>query len=196
MVKLNFLGKLKPKKKGTILEEKTIKNEKKNGIIETKPEKLSEKPAAEYKETLYSSEFNGSKKTNEHAYQPAPDLFTEQRRFRDVESIEDNIDNLPIYLVKGVTANTEMDKKVDHAISKTVTKRKPANVIYVVSKPQPGQVKGDWAVRSHGKIFSHHRTKENAIKAARMIARARNATVLVQNTDGNFSDGFKPRPKS
>jgi hypothetical protein len=72
-------------------------------------------------------------------------------------------------------------------------RKKPSNVIYVVSKPQPGQVKGDWAVRSHGKIYSHHRKKENAIKQARKIAKERDATVMVQNTDGTFSMGFKPK---
>jgi hypothetical protein len=71
--------------------------------------------------------------------------------------------------------------------------KKPANVIYVVNKPQPGQVRGDWAVRSHGKIFSHHRTQENAIKAAKKIAKERGATVLVQSTSGAFRDGFKPK---
>ncbi|HEC82102.1 MAG TPA: DUF2188 domain-containing protein [Thermoplasmatales archaeon] len=75
------------------------------------------------------------------------------------------------------------------------TGRKPSNVIYVVSKPQPGSVRGDWAVRSHGKIFSHHRTKQAAIREARRIARERDATVMVQNTDGTFSMGFKPRSK-
>jgi hypothetical protein len=75
------------------------------------------------------------------------------------------------------------------------TKKKPANVVYVVSNPQPGERRGDWAVRTHGKIYSHHKTKENAIKAARKIAIKKKATVLVQNTDGTFSDGFKPRTK-
>jgi len=74
--------------------------------------------------------------------------------------------------------------------------KKPSNVIYVVNKPQPGQVKGDWAVRSHGKIFSHHRTQENAIKQARKIAKQRDATVLIQGVDGKFRDGFKPKQKS
>ena len=74
--------------------------------------------------------------------------------------------------------------------------KKPSNVIYVVNKPQPGQVKGDWAVRSHGKIFSHHRTQENAIKQARKIAKQRDATVLIQGIDGKFRDGFKPKQKT
>jgi len=75
-------------------------------------------------------------------------------------------------------------------------KRKPSNVIYVVSKPQPGQVKGDWAVRGHGKIYSHHRNKENAINAARKIADEKEATVMVQKVDGKFGKAFKPRIKS
>lgn len=75
----------------------------------------------------------------------------------------------------------------------TTSSRKPANVIYVVSKPQPGEVRGDWAVRSHGKIYSHHKTKETALRAARKIARKKDATVMVQNIDGTFSRGFKPR---
>ena len=74
--------------------------------------------------------------------------------------------------------------------------KKPANVIYVVNKPQPGQVKGDWAVRSHGKIFSHHRTQENAIKQARKIAKQKNSSVLVQGLDGKFREGFKPKQKT
>ena len=76
---------------------------------------------------------------------------------------------------------------------KTKINKKPSNVIYVVSRPQPGQVRGDWAVRGHGKIYSHHRTKEKAIQNARIIARERSATVMVQRTNGTFSKGFKPR---
>jgi hypothetical protein len=74
--------------------------------------------------------------------------------------------------------------------------RKPSNVIYVVNRPQPGQVKGDWAVRSHGKIFSSHRTQENAInaiKAARKIAKDKDATVMIQGTDGKFRESLKPK---
>ena len=65
MVKLNFLEKLKLKKKETIPEEKTTNNDTKNKAVETKSGELSEKPVAEYKETLYSSEFNESKVQNE-----------------------------------------------------------------------------------------------------------------------------------
>ena len=77
--------------------------------------------------------------------------------------------------------------------SKKKKHRKPSNVIYVVVKPQPGQVRGDWAVRGHGKLYSHHRTKIIAIKMARKIAKKCSATVMVQKTDGTFSRGFKPR---
>lgn len=75
------------------------------------------------------------------------------------------------------------------------SQRTVANVIYVVSRPQPGQVTGDWAVRSHQKIYSHHRKKETAIKKARKIAKKKGATVMVQNMDGTFAEGFKPKSK-
>jgi hypothetical protein len=74
--------------------------------------------------------------------------------------------------------------------------RKPSNVIYVVNKPRPGQVRGDWAVRGHGKIYSYHRTKNMAVKKARIIAQKRGATVLVQKTDGTFSTSYKPKSKN
>ena len=66
-------------------------------------------------------------------------------------------------------------------------------MIYVVSKSQQGQVRGDWAVRTHGKIYSHHRTKANAIKAARKLGDIKKATVLIQKTNGNFSRSYKPK---
>ncbi len=84
-----------------------------------------------------------------------------------------------------------VEKKLDKILEKK--HRKPSNVIYVVSRPQPGQLKGDWAVRSHGKIYSHHRKKIVAIKAARQIAKEKEATVMIQKTNGTFSRGFKPR---
>jgi hypothetical protein len=118
--------------------------------------------------------------------------------FTDMKAVESDIDNID---QESSSEKSTIEKKVDFLLSKkkkTVKKpsiRKAPNVIYVVSKPQPGQVKGDWAVRSHYKIFSHHRTKQAAIKKARTIALQKEATVLVQNTDGTFSDGFKPRAK-
>jgi len=93
---------------------------------------------------------------------------------------------------KPVKKVEETEEKTDESKGEIIYK-KPSNVIYVVNKPQPGQVKGDWAVRSHGKIYSHHRTQENAIKQARKIAKQKDATVLIQGVDGKFRDGFKPK---
>jgi uncharacterized protein DUF2188 len=144
--------------------------------------KKDPKTKVEYHETLYSDQMESSSRLS----QP---LF-----LRDVPGIEKTVDTIDRSTKSSV--NSDIDNKVDMILSKKpiVTKhRKPSNVIYVVSKPQPGQVKGDWAVRSHGKIFSHHRTKQAAIQKAREIAKKREATVMVQNTDGTFSEGFKPR---
>ncbi len=102
--------------------------------------------------------------------------------------------NLP-YLVKKENINKKPAKKTQIKEKKDENIKKESNVIYVVSKPQPGQVKGDWAVRSHRKIYSHHRKKETAIKEARKIAKKKEATVMIQKTDGTFQDGFKPKKK-
>jgi len=147
-----------------------------------------DKPLTEYKETLYTG-VSTSKKGERH-------VSSDQRIWRDIDSIEKDIDKL--HLREGKKPVAELEKKVDLIISKgriaeTQPSRKPSNVIYVVSKPQPGQVKGDWAVRGHSKIYSHHRKKESAIKMARKIGKEKNATVLVQNTDGTFSESFKPK---
>ena len=99
--------------------------------------------------------------------------------------------NMP-YLKKRFSSTEKNESKDDIEEKKD---RSPSNVIYVVNRPQPGQLRGDWAVRGHGKIYSHHRIKQMAIKQARIIARKRDATVMIQKTDGTFSEGFKPRPK-
>lgn len=145
----------------------------------------------EYRETLYSD------RPNQHVSNTS---FHRKIFFNDVQSVESDVDDID---KDQYVQNGSIEKKVDTILSrntkivaKTSSHRKPANVIYVVSKPQPGQVKGDWAVRSHYKIFSHHRTKQAAIKKARTIALEKEATVLVQNTDGTFSTGFKPRKKN
>jgi hypothetical protein len=118
--------------------------------------------------------------------------------WRDVDSIGEKINNLSTShgSLTGYK-NSALERRIDKIVTSKKEKRtrKPSNVIYVVSKPQPGQVRGDWAVRSHGKIYSYHRKKERAIEEARKIARDRDATVMVQNTDGTFSEGFKPRSK-
>jgi hypothetical protein len=160
----------------------------------TEPLESTQSPQAkenvvEYHEVLYSDKPEKVYKKRSSAHKM---LFT------DVDTVESDIDE--INRTKEAE-NGNVEKRVDVLLSKKKDKvnkpvtRKPANVVYVVSKPQPGQVKGDWAVRSHRKIFSHHRTKQAAIKKARTIAIDRDATVLVQNTDGTFSDGFKPRKK-
>ena len=161
-------------------------------IIQEEPEQditevEEDTPLAEYNETLQTGAF-----TSKEGGATASD----QRIWRDVEGIEEKIDKL--HITRAQKPVTELDKKVDKIVSKVKLKneektRTPSNVIYVVSKPQPGEVRGDWAVRSHGKIFSHHKTKEKAIEEARKIAKVRSATVLVQNTDGTFSEGFKPK---
>ena len=157
--------------------------------VEPIEEEEEDKPLAEHKETLYSGTTTKKDKTRKSSL-----TQTDQRIWRDVKTIEEDVDNL--HIKKAAKPVTALDKKVDKLIEKTKTKhRRLPNVIYVVSKPQPGQVKGDWAVRSHGKIFSHHRLKKNAINEARKIARKKGATVMIQNTDGTFSDGFKPRTK-
>ena len=181
MSKLNFLDKFFKKKN-----ENQIMNER-NNIRD----KANEDIIIAHNEVLYSSENIKSLKKSENQ---KIETISEQRTWRDVERIEKKIDNLTKNKIKNISINTRLNKKVDTLITKK-KHRKPSNVIYVVSKPQPGQVKGDWAVRSHGKIYSHHRTKENAKKTAREIARKKDATVLVQNTDGTFSEGFKPRIK-
>jgi hypothetical protein len=146
-----------------------------------------------HNEILYSSDNNKPiKKSNKQKEIEISD----QRTWRDIEGIEKKIDKLTKNKLKELPIDKTLNKKVDNIITYKKKHRKPSNIIYVVSKPTPGQVKGDWAVRSHGKFFSHHRKKENAIKTARDIARKKQATVLVQNTDGTFSEGFKPRSKT
>ena len=176
MVRIKFI---KSKKTKTL--RSNTRNEEPIEFTEVKEETTR----AEYHETLYSQE-NDGKQTSDTP------LFVQ-----DVQVIEKTVDI--IHHTKNQKLESDLEKKVDYILANKPVyahhKRKPANVIYVVSKPQPGQVKGDWAVRSHGKIFSHHRTKTAAIAKAREVARKKDATVLVQKTDGTFSEGFKPRSK-
>jgi hypothetical protein len=168
------------------------KDEPEDTVVETEvisdEEIKDDQPLAEYSETLETGVPTSKKEKSPRS--------TKQRLWRDFDLIEEKIDHLHISRAQKPT--TTIDKKVDSIISKVKLKKdakskKPSNVIYVVSSPQAGEVRGDWAVRSHGKFFSHHKTKEKAIEEARKIAKKRDATVLVQNTDGTFSTGFKPR---
>lgn len=93
-------------------------------------------------------------------------------------------------------------KKINN-IKKSVEKKprikinnKNIEVLYVVNHLQPGSNKGNWAIKHKKNIISSHRTKKNAIKNAKLIAKKRNARILVQNTNGKFSYGFNPRKNS
>jgi len=191
MARWKLFSKLKFKEKKNSEPQEKIEEEKITEPQETLEENESveeEEILAEYKETLYTSSHTSKKGKKQ--------VLSDQRIWRDMDSIEKNIDDLEIKKVEKPV--TELEKKVDKIISRNIetsASKKPPNVIYVVSKPQPGQVKGDWAVRSHGKIYSHHRKKEVAIKEARKIAEEKNATVLVQNIDGTFSQSYKPKQK-
>jgi hypothetical protein len=74
---------------------------------EIKLTKLEYKPLAEYKETLYS----GTPKSKKEAY-----AFSNQRMWRDIQSIEKNIDSIHITNAKKPT--NELDKVVDRLIAK------------------------------------------------------------------------------
>lgn len=184
MARWKFFGKSKKDEEiepqDTVIEDTQI-------VIEKESE---DKPLAEYSETLES--VSTSKKKSMKKDSPQSD----QRIWRNVGLIEEKVDKL--HISRAQKPVTELDKKVDKLVSnvKIVNEektRKPSNVIYVVSSPQPGEVRGDWGVRDHNKFFSHHKTKEKAIEEARNIAKKKGATVMVQNTDGTFSEGFKPR---
>lgn len=204
MAKWKLFGKSKSKKEENInemeipvQESEEISQQESETIDETN-EETEELPVTDYHETLYSNGHAPKKSTIPLETSEKP---WKRRSWESPHTIEKNIDDIGKKKIDHTEKSSEsldINKKVDKIISDTDVKRtekyrKPANVIYVVSKPQPGQVKGDWAVRSHSKIFSHHRKKQTAIKAARKVAKEKGATVLVQNTDGTFSEGFKPR---
>jgi hypothetical protein len=159
-----------------------------NEIIEENNEEQEELPILDYKETLYS------KDVRRKFPEKKEEIVSKQWKrtsWESVETIEENIDSLNQRKFSKMVKGGAVEKKLDKILEKK--HRKPSNVIYVVSRPQPGQLRGDWAVRSHGKIYSHHRKKIVAIKAARQIAKEKEATVMIQKTNGTFSRGFKPR---
>jgi hypothetical protein len=180
-----LLKKFKKEKEDSPPEESTPDSD-----VDSTSTPATKEDVVEYREVLYSD------KPNPVYHKKSP---SRKFLFTDVDSVESDIDDINR---KREAENGNVEKRVDMILTKKKQKikkpmsRKPANVVYVVSKPQPGQVKGDWAVRTHRKIFSHHRTKQAAIKKARNIALDRDATVLIQNTNGTFSDGFKPRKKN
>ena len=193
MVKLNIFSKKNNVQK---LEQTGIEvesnHEQKSTLEENDDNKIDEKqeevPILDYKVTYFSSDdkrYHPEKKIH------MPNKKIKRTSWESVKTIEENIDFLNKQKVFKKHKTGILEKKIDHIIEKK--HRKPSNVIYVVSRPQPGQLRGDWAVRSHGKIYSHHRKKIVAIKAARKIAKEREATVMIQKTNGTFSRGFKPR---
>jgi len=159
-----------------------------NDIVEEYTEEQEEIPILDYKETLYS--IDGQRKYPEKK-EKIVDKHRKRTSWESIDTIEENIDTLNQREFSKMVKGGAVEKKLDKILEKK--HRKPSNVIYVVSRPQPGQLKGDWAVRSHGKIYSHHRKKIVAIKAARQIAKEKEATVMIQKTNGTFSRGFKPR---
>lgn len=186
MPKWKLFSKLKAKDEKTVEPEATINEEE---IIETVVIQ-EDQPLAEHHETLVSEEYATTKEKTKPT--------SGQSIWRNVDSIEKNVDSL--HIETATKPHSEVEKTVDSLIDKIKTveskpakTKKPSNVVYVVSSPQPGEVRGDWAVKDHEKTYSHHKTKENAINEARKIAKKRDATVMVQNTDGTFSEGFKPR---
>mgnify|MGYP006862975837 CR=1 FL=1 len=48
-------------------------------------------------------------------------------------------------------------------------------------------------IRAYCNVKKNKKTKEKTFEESIKIAKKRDATVLVQNTDGTFSTGFKPR---
>lgn len=157
-------------------------------VVEEDDEKQEELPILDYKETLYSEE---GKQKHPEKKEKIEKKELKRTSWESIDTIEENIDTLNQRKFSRKVKGGALEKKVDKIFKKK--HRKPSNVIYVVSRPQPGQLRGDWAVRSHGKIYSHHRKKVVAIKAAREIAKEKEATVMIQKTDGTFSRGFKPR---
>lgn len=191
--------KLFGRKKENIQTETKVENTEIKETEETQPlvevekesnENQEESPILEYKETLYSrgTEPKSHKKKDQKTWK--------RTTWENVDTIEGNIDRLDKKKAYYSEDGKDIEKKIDDIIGvKHVGHRKPSNVIYVVSRPQPGQRRGDWAVRGHGKIYSHHRKKRSAIQAARQIAKEKDATVMIQKTDGTFSRGFKPKSK-
>lgn len=182
-------------KKEDLTEEKEkhpdeITEETKEQEIDTSSKNVQEEePFAEYTETLYSS----TTKRKKTKTKPT----TDQRIWRDLNLIEEKIDDLQSSKTK--KGLSEIEKRVDRIVTdvqikKPVISKKSSNIVYVLSQPQAGELKGDWAVERNGEIFSHHKTKDNAIKTARKLAkRKKNGMVMIQNVDGTFDKAFKPK---
>ena len=105
MTKLRLFGKYK---KDEIKESDEKIEEKVNGAVR---EELEEKPLAEYKETLYSSDSAAKKRSS---MKRKTSSLSDQRIWRDIKSIEENIDNN--HIIRAEKPVTELNKKVNKQI--------------------------------------------------------------------------------
>lgn len=102
---------------------------------------------------------------------------------------ENETSHMP-YLKKQVKTNKATKKQRQ-------TQQETHGTIYVVNSSHNDAIKGSWAVKDQKTFFSSHPTKRLALKKAREIALKQHTSVLVQDTHGKFSYGFKPkRPSS
>ena len=92
-------------------EEDTAQPEEKTINTSEKTEEMQDKPIAEYHETLDTRTQTKSKTRTVKASSPS-----EQRVWRDVDAIEENIDTL--HIRKAERPITDVDKKVDKLIEK------------------------------------------------------------------------------
>ena len=107
MARWKLFGKSKSKEEKIIESEETIKEEETEEDIETDQEP-EDQPLAEYHETLYTGASTSKKaKTT---------TSSDQRIWRDVDAIEDKIDNL--HKIKAQKPVSEIDKTVDKLITK------------------------------------------------------------------------------
>ncbi len=79
--------------------------------------------------------------------------------------------------------------------SKGENKKVIRTKIYVIKNHQSDSEES-WVIRLNKKTLSSHQTKQLAINKAREIAIEHHAIVMVQNTNGQFSYGFKPKQSS
>lgn len=103
MAKWNLFKKTKPENQDIATEET------KKIMMQEEECEEEDKPLAEYKETLYT-DTKSSKKTN------SDDSSTEQRYWRDVDSIEKKVDKL--HITRAQKPATAVDKTVDKLIEK------------------------------------------------------------------------------
>lgn len=89
--------------------------------------------------------------------------------------------------------DTPKTKKESSPKKKETKKEEPVEIIYVVNNDHDKDHDEPWVIKSHTKIYKHANTKQKAIQIARDLARKLKARVLVQNANGKFSYGFKPR---